>query len=163
MKKSKTRILLFGVTVLLLMSACLFNVTRNDDGTLRVETTLSADLIRTTLLAAANLPESTEVQIDLMDGYVQVHADQLKVNDQMVNDITFNLELTAADGKMQARIFNASYSGTPIPDEDLANYNEQIAQNLESAGAGVDNASLDSVQVTPDGVIMVWRVDASGN
>lgn len=163
MKSSKTRILLFGFAVLLLMSACLFNVSRNDDGTLRVETNLSAELIRTTLLAAANLPESTNVQVDLMDGYVQVHSDQLEVQGQTVNDVSFRLYLSAANGQLQVQISDASYSGNVIADEDVAQYNEQIAQSLQAATEQVDNASLDSVQVSPDGVLMIWRVDPSGN
>ena len=163
MKNKKNQILLFSMIVLLLMSACLFNVARNEDGTLRVETTLSAELIQSTLLAAANLPENTNVQVELMDGYVQVHSDQLEVEGQTFTDINFRLYMSASGGKLQAKISDASYSGTLIPDDSLSAINEQISEALATNMEGVENASLDSVQVTPDGVVMVWRLNPGGN
>ena len=79
MKNNRLRLIVFGLVMLLAINACLFNVGRNDDGTLRVETNLSAEMIRNTLLTTANLPGDTTVQVELKDGYIQVYSDQLFV------------------------------------------------------------------------------------
>jgi hypothetical protein len=163
MKNNKTRLLLFGIVMLLVMNACLFNLGRNDDGTLRVETNLSGELLRTTLLATANLSEDTNVQVELMDGYVQVYSSQLFVQGQMVNDVSFQLYMSAVNGQLQVNISNASYDGNAIPDEDLAEYNQQIADSLQAAAQQNDVATLDSVSISPDGVVMVWRIDPGTN
>lgn len=163
MNNNKRRLLMFAVVMLLVMNACLFNVGRNDDGTLRVETNLSAEIIRTTLLTAANLSNDTNLDVQLMDGYVQVYSSQLEVQGVIVQDVTFRLQMSASNGQLQVQISDASYSGNAIDDADLVQYNDQIAQSLQAAAQQNDVATLDSVSVTPESVLMVWRVDPSIN
>ena len=163
MNNNRVRLIVFGLVMLLAINACLFNVGRNDDGTLRVETNLTAEMIRTTLLTTANLPGDTTVQVELMDGYIQVYSDQLFVEGTIVKDVSFRLDMQVNNGLLDARISEASYSGNKIDDAQLAEYNQQISQSLQSAAQQNDRATLDSVSITPESVLMVWRVDASIN
>lgn len=163
MKNNRIRLLAFGLVMLLAINACLFNVGRNDDGTLRVETNLSAEMIRTTLLTTANLPGDTAVIVELKDGYIQVYSDQLYVQGAIVKDVSFRLDMQANNGQLEARISEASYSGNKIDTAQLEEYNSAISQSLQAAGQQNDRATLDSVSITPESVLMVWRVDTSIN
>lgn len=163
MKSNRTRLLVFGIVMLLVVNACLFNVGRNDDGTLRVETDLSAALIRTTLLATANLAEDTNLNVELMDGYIQITSDELTVQGVTVTDVSFRLDMSAVDGQLNVTVSDLSYSGNTLSDDQVQQYNDQIASALQEAAQSNDVATLDSVSITTDKVVMVWRVDPNIN
>ena len=67
------------------------------------------------------------------------------------------------NGLLDATISEASYSGNKIDPAQLAEYNNVISQSLQAAAQQNDRATLDSVSITPESVLMVWRVDASIN
>ena len=120
-------------------------------------------MIKNTLLTTANLPGDTTVLVELKDGYIQVYSDQLFVEGIIVKDVSFRLDLQVNNGLLEAVISEASFSGNKIDDAQLEQYNSVISQSLQAAGQQNDRATLDSVSITPESVLMVWRVDASIN
>ncbi len=158
------RTILIIFSVLLLTTAlvgCAFNVNRNDDGTLRVETNLPIELVRTVIENAANFSNVVNLQLEAKEGYILVTADEIEVQGITARDVSLHLELGASSGQMTAEITNVQVADNTFDDETFEPYNQMIAARLQEASQQYERASVDSVTVSPEGILVVWRVDAS--
>jgi len=141
------------------LSACTIHIDRNGDGSLRAETSMSAESIQKEIAWAIRDHKVKELSVDLKDGYVQVTGvKEMPVGDH-TDELSFKMTLGVQDGHLTATISDAEFNQNPIDGERVAEWNERVAQNLEKKGQNHPNSTLESVSVTPDGVTMVWRIE----
>jgi hypothetical protein len=141
------------------LSACSIHIDRNDDGSLRAETSMSAESIQKEIAFAIRDPKVKELTVDLKDGYMLVTGvKEMPVGDH-TDELSFRMTLGVNDGHLTATISDAKFNQNPIDGERVAEWNERIAQNLEKRGQNHPNSTLESVRVTPDGVTMAWRIE----
>ncbi len=114
------RLLVMGFLALMLLSCGLFNFSRNLDGTFRVETNLSLNVIQTMIENTAQFSDVVDMKLELRDGYIFVSAAQLDFQGVEARDVSFNLELGANNGQLTAAFTNVtiriSWSGWMAPD-----------------------------------------------
>ncbi len=151
------------VLVLLTMSCSFFNIDRGDDGSLRVETTLTMDLIQSALGLTTELEQVVNLQLEPRDGYIYAHADAFQLEGISGNNVSFHLELGASNGLLTAKITNVEANGLVIDSSLFEPYNQMVADQLNQFSEMTDRASLETVSVTPDGVKMVWLLNSSTN
>lgn len=154
------RMLLFLLVILsILISACKTNVSRNDDGTLNLESAISQQELQEAIGSAIADPLVTNVTASLQQGYVSVSADHQRLNDSSKTDtLSFRLDLSVANGQLIASITDAQLDGNLIEQSRVDNWNQTIANRLSNFGERSENATLQSVSITPEQVIMLWNV-----
>jgi len=54
-------------------------------------------------------------------------------------------------------------SGNMIDESAIESYNQMLTEELTKAGQQVDQAKLENVSVSPDGIKMVWLLGANGS
>jgi hypothetical protein len=159
-----TRLLVMGFLALMLLSCGLFNFSRNLDGTFRVETNLSLNVIQTMIENTAQFSDVVDMKLELRDGYIFVSAAQLDFQGVEARDVSFNLELGANNGQLTAAFTNVQVGNNAFDHEKIAAYNQMLAEGLAQGAQQTEQARLESVSVSPDGVKMVWQLDpATGN
>jgi len=157
----RRRTILLGLLLLAAVaaSACTIHIERNADGSLRAETTMSAESVQREIDLALADPLIQELVADLHDGYIRVAAVRKRLSGDETDELTFSLALGAEDGHLSATISDAKVNGVPIDEERVAVWNERIARNLEKGGQRNPNSALQSVTVDEDAVTMVWRIE----
>jgi hypothetical protein len=156
-KIKNTLFLLIAAAVML--SCGLFNLGRNEDGTYRVETTLPLSVIESAIKTSSELTNVLNLEMELREGYIYLHADSIQIEGTEATDVTMHLRLSAVNGKLSARMTNVEVSGLPVDESLFKEANEMLAQQLEEASQQAGKASLEDVSISPDGVHMVWRID----
>lgn len=156
----KTKIFSLILTALVLvLSACRTNVSRNDDGSLTVETAVSQQELQDAVSASIADPLIQELTVSLQSGYVLVTAQRQRLNDATKTDtMSFRLDLSVSNGQLNATISNALLDGKAIEQNRVDHWNETIASRLLILGKKNPNSSLQSVNVTPESVTMTWVV-----
>jgi len=154
-------ILVLAALVGLLLSACQANITRNEDGSLRVETSMTETALQTEITAALSDPLIQSVTVDLKSGYMLVSGVRKRLNSDQTDSLTFRLDLGVRDGFLTAVVSNALIDGVPVEAERVALWNERIANRLEKAGQRRANSSLQSVSINSEAVTLVWRVETA--
>ncbi|MBI3153324.1 MAG: hypothetical protein HYZ21_14405 [Chloroflexi bacterium] len=155
--KSKT---IFALLVLaLLTSACKADISRNDNGSFTVETTISQQELQEVISASIADPLVTNVTASLQSGYVFVTGDRQRLNDASKTDtLSFRLDLSVSNGQLAASVTDAQIDGVPIDQDRVDNWNQTIANRISNFGGRNENATLQSVNVTPEMVSMTWNV-----
>ncbi len=155
--KSKT---IFALLVLaLLTSACKADISRNDNGSFTVETTISQQELQEVISASIADPLVTNVTASLQSGYVLVTGDRQRLNDASKTDtLSFRLDLSVSNGQLAASVTDAQIDGVPIDQDRVDNWNQTIANRISNFGGRNENATLQSVDVTPEQVSMTWNV-----
>ncbi len=157
MKKRYT--LLLSLAVLMAVSlACAVSVDRNPDGSLSLETTLTETLIEETIVNSINDPAVQNVDVTLNDGYVTVTGERQREGSDAVDTYSFQFTLSVVDSQLQATITEGQVNGLPVSGDQLSEFNDRISDGLSQAGEQMENASLQSVSVEPDGIKMKWRL-----
>lgn len=147
------------VTLVLFVSACRANISRNEDGSLTVETTISQQELQAAITASIADPLVKELSVSLQSGYVLVTGERQRLNDASKTDnLTFRLDLGVSNGQLTATISNAQLDGVPLEQNRLDHWNQSIASRLVILGKKNPNGSLESVSVTPEAVSMTWKV-----
>jgi hypothetical protein len=142
-----------------LFSACRANVSRNDDGSLTVETTITQDELQTAITASIADPLITELNVSLESGYALVNGTRQRLNDPSKSDIlSFRLDLGVSNGQLTATISDAQLDGKPMDQDRIDHWNETIASRILIMGKKNPNSSLQSVNVTPEAVTMTWVI-----
>lgn len=154
-------ILILSTLMGLLLSACQANITRNPDGSLRVETSMTEASLQTEITAAIADPLIQSVTVDLQSGYILASGERKRLNSDQTDTLTFRLDLGVSDGHLTAVISNAQIDGVPVEQARVDLWNERIANRLTHAGQRRANSTLQSVTVSSDSVSMVWRVETS--
>ena len=161
MKRMKL-LLVVGILGLAMMACSLFNIARNDDGTLTIETTLPLQVIQTVLETSVNFTEIADLQLEPRDGYIFVSAASVQYQGFTARNVSFHLELGVQNGQLSALITNVSVSDNLFDESLFESVNQMIADRISEAAQENERAELVSVSVTQqDGVKMVWMVDAS--
>lgn len=159
MNKFSKRFSLLLIPLIFLLSACKTDVSRNDDGTLNVDTIISQSELQEVISSSIADPLVTNVTVTLQSGYVLVSADHQRLNDSSKTDtLSFRLDLSVSDNQLVASISNAQIDGIAIEQNRVDNWNQTIANRLSNWGGRSENASLQSVSVTPENVTMTWLV-----
>ncbi len=155
-KVLKTKSILV-IMLVLFTSACTRNISRNDDGSLTVETTISQQELQDVISNSIADPLVTNVTVSLQQGYVSVSADHQRLNDASKTDtLSFRLDLSVSNGQLAASITDAQIDGIAIEQNRVDNWNQTIANRLSNFGKRSEKATLQSVSITPEIVTMTW-------
>jgi hypothetical protein len=160
MKPTRWTLTLFALITLvsLALSACQANLSRNPDGSLRVETSMSEAALQTEITAALADPLIQSISVNLQTGYIDVSGNRKRLNSDQTDSLTFRLDLGASDGHLTAVVSNAQIDSITVDQGRVDLWNERIATRLAKAGQRRANSTLQSVTITTDSVSMVWRV-----
>ncbi len=157
MNKTSRTISILLVTLALLTSACKANVSRNDDGSLAVETTISQQELQEVISSSIADPLVTNVSVSLQQGYVSVSADHQRLNDASKTDtLSFRLDLSVNNGQLIASVTDAQIDGVALEQNRVDNWNQTIANRLSNFGTRSEKTTLQSVNITPEIITMTW-------
>ena len=149
-------LVLLGAVIL---SACKANVSRNDDGSVTVETSVTQEQLQEVISSAIADPLVQELTVTLQNGYVSVVGVRQRLNDTSKTDeMSFRLDLGVSNGELTASVSDAQIDGIAIEQNRVDNWNQSIANRISMIGGGNRNATLQSVSVTPEQVTMTWLV-----
>ncbi len=156
---SKQLVFLFLLGAVVL-SACKANVSRNDDGSVTVETSVTQEQLQEVISSSIADPLVQELTVSLQNGYVSVTGVRQRLNDTSKTDaMSFRLDLGVSNGELTASVSDAQIDGIAIEQNRVDNWNQTIANRLAMIGGGNRNATLQSVSVTPEQVTMIWLVN----
>ena len=147
------------VLLLFLTSACKANISRNNDGSLDVETSITQQELQDVISASIADPLIKELSASLQSGYVLVSGTRERLNDPGKTDtLSFRLDLGVSNGQLTTSISNAQLDGVPLDQDRVDHWNETIANRLSMVGTRNPNSTLKAVTITPDSVTMIWTV-----
>ncbi len=156
---STKRISLLLIALMFLLSACKANISRNADGSLDLETTLSQQQLQEAITASISDPLVKDVTVSLQSGYVLVSGSRERLNDASKTDaLSFRLDLGVNNGQLTASVSNAQLDGKPIQQNRVDNWNQTIANRIGIIGQKNPNSTLKAVSITPSAVTMTWKV-----
>ncbi len=159
MKTTAQRITILFIALIFLLSACKANLSRNADGSLDVETTLSQQQLQDAVTAAIADPLIKDITVSLQSGYVLVSGTRARLNDPSKTDtLNFRLDLGVSNGQPTASISNAQLDGKPIEQSRVDHWNQTIANRISILSQKNPNSALKSVSVTSAAVTMTWNV-----
>lgn len=159
MRQSIRNLPLMLIALSLLLGACRANISRNDDGSLAVETTISQQELQDAITASIADPLIQELTASLQPGYVLVTAERQRLNDAATTDtMSFRLDLSVSNGQLNVTISEAVIDGLAIEQSRVDHWNETIASRLLILGKKNPNSSLQSVNVSPEAVTIIWLV-----
>ena len=156
-----TTILILLTLASLLLSACQATISRNPDGSLRVETSMTGTALQSEIQAALSDPLIQSLTIDLQTGYILVSGVRKRLNSDQTDSLTFRLDLGVSGGHLTALVSDAQVDGVPVEAARVALWNERIANRLERAAQRHPNSTLQSVTVANNVVTMVFRVETA--
>jgi hypothetical protein len=160
MKRFKL-LLLVGVLAAATLACSLFNIVGSERGTLTVETILPLQVIQTTIENSADFSNIVDMQLEPRDGYIFVSAGSVEFQGFTARNVSLHLELGVRDGQLDARITNVNVSNNLFDETLFESANRLLAERLSEAAQQNERAELLSVDVTQDGVKMVWQIDTS--
>ncbi len=156
----KRSLLLFVLLLAALASACQRNISRSADGSLSLETSITAQALQEAISAAIADPLIKEISVSLQSGYVLVSGERQRLNDSSKTDmLSFRLDLGVSSGKLTASVSQATLDDQPLDQARIENWNATIAARLQKIGQNRANAVLQSVVITSDSVQMTWQVN----
>lgn len=159
MKTASKRTIILLTVLILLLSACKANISRNSDGSLDVETTISQQQLQDTVTAAIADPLVKDVTVSLQSGYVLVSGSRERLNDPGKTDaLSFRLDLGVSNGQLTASISSAQLEGVPLEQSRVDHWNQSLANRIANLGQRNPNSTLKSVSITPSTVTMMWNV-----
>ena len=159
MNKSIKRITTLLAALLLLTSACKANISRNDDGSVSIETSITQQELQEVISSSIADPLVQELTVSLQTGYVSVTGTRQRLNDASKTDtLGFRLDLSVSNSQLIASVSDAQIDGIAIDQSRVDNWNQTIANRLSNFGSGQRNATLQSVTITPEIVMLTWSV-----
>ena len=158
MKTYKLLTLMAAAT--LILGACKADFSRNNDGSLTMETAVTQEQIQETISSAIADPLIQDLTASLQNGYVSVSGTRQRLNDPGKTDtMSLRLDLGVSNGQLTASISDAQIDGVDIEQNRVDNWNQTIANRLSNFGGRSENATLQSVAITPEQVTMTWLVN----
>ena len=158
MKTNKLFIL--ATAIMLVLSACKADLSRNDDGTVTVETSITQEQLQEVISSAIADPLIQDLSVSLQNGYVSVTGTRQRLNDASKTDtMSFRLDLGVSNGELTASISDAQIDGIAIEQNRVDNWNQTIANRIAMIGGGNRNATLQSISIAPEQVTMTWLVE----
>lgn len=160
MKNKKLTILFVAlVPLVIFLSACRANISRDADGSLTVETTVGQPERQQAIAASLADPLIKELNVSLQPGSILVTGQRQRLNGANKSDtLTFRLDLGVSNDQLTATISNAQLDGAPVEQDRVDHWNQTIASRLIIFWKKRPNSTLESVTVTPQVVSMTWKV-----
>jgi hypothetical protein len=159
MKNTMKTIPVLLIALALLSGACKANIARNDDGSVTLETSITAQELQEVLDSSIADPLVQELTVTLQTGYVSVIGTRQRLNDASRTDtLSFRLDLSASNGQLIASVSDAQIDNTPIDQARVDNWNQTIANRLSNFGGANENAALQSVSITPQIITLMWNL-----
>jgi hypothetical protein len=159
MKHNIKKLSFLAAILLLSLSACKANISRNEDGTVTVETSVTQAQLQEVISSAIADPLVKSLTVSLQSGYVSVTGERQRLNDASKTDmLSFRLDLGVVNGELTASVTEAQIDGIAIEQNRVDNWNQTIANRLANFGSKNENAKLQSVSVTPEQVTMTWLI-----
>ncbi len=159
MKTISKRIVILSIALMFLLSACKASLSRNQDGSFDVGTTISQQQLQETITASLADPLVKEVTVSLQAGYVLVSGVRARLNDpNKIDTLTFRLDLGVSSGQLAASISNAQLDGKPVEQSRVDHWNQTLANRIALVAQKNPNSTLKSVSITPDAVTLTWNV-----
>lgn len=146
--------------MMVLLAGCQVGISRNTDGSLRVEAAMSEGQIAKEVERAISDPLVEQVSVDARQGYLYVEAERRRPGSEQRDSLSFHLTLGVKDGHLSAVVSDLNLSGFQVDDDRLEAWNQRLSENLERAGRERERSELVDVVVGPDDVTMVWRVES---
>ncbi|NJL95187.1 MAG: hypothetical protein HC915_16450 [Anaerolineae bacterium] len=142
----------------LTLSACNFEVDRNDDGSLSIIGTADEAAIIDAVQQSIQRPDLNDVQVDLRQGNLFVTAQRLATDGSPEAQLTFILTLGVVNGRLAATISDVQTMNLGAIDAArVAEWNARLSDRLERAGQRSVDTTLQAVRVTEEGIVMEWR------
>jgi len=143
-----------------LLSACRANISRNGNGSLTVDTSITQQELQDAITAGIADPLVKNVTATLQAGYISVSAARQRLNDASKSDtLTFQLDLGVSNGQLTATISNAKLDNQSLEQTRINNWNQTIANRISRIAQKRPNSSLQSVSITTSDVSMTWIVN----
>ena len=147
------------LALILLLSACQRNATRNGNGSVDVETSITQQELQEVINGGIADPLIQELTVSLQSGYILVSGTRQRLNDSSKSDtLSFQLDLSVRDGQLTATISNAQFDGFTVEQNRLELWNTTIANKITRIAQKSPNSALTSVSVKPSAVTMKWTV-----
>ena len=141
------------------LSACKANISRNNDGTLDVETSITQQQLQEVISSSIADPLIKELTVSLQSGYVQVSGTRERLNDASKTDtLSFRLDLGVSNGQLTSTISNAQLDGKPLEQNRVDHWNETIANRISKIASKNPNSTIKSVVITPEAVTLTLTV-----
>src|SRR5512133_3032766 len=158
--KNKTPIVsVLLVALVFFIGACRANISRNSDGSLSIETTVSQQELQDAISASIADPLVKNLTVSLQSGYILVTGQRQRLNDASKTDsLNFRLDLGVSNGQLTATVSDATLDGVPVEQSRVDHWNQTIASRLVIIAKKRPNASLKSVNITPETLTMTWSV-----
>ena len=156
------------LALVLLLSACQRNVTRNGDGSVDVETTITQQELQDAINASIADPLIKDLTVSLQSGYALVSGTREPLDDgtrnmvDSLNDptktdsLSFRLDLGMSNGQLTATISDAQFDGFTVEQNRISNWNTTIANRITRLAQKSPNTTLKSVIVTTSAITMTW-------
>jgi hypothetical protein len=155
--KTTQKISVSLLVLALLLSACQRNVTRNDDGSVDVETVITQQELQDAISASIADPLIQELTVSLQPGYILVSGTRERLNDPSKTDtLSFHLDLGVSNGQLTSTISDAQFDGFTVEQNRLDLWNTTIANRIARLAKKSPNSTLKSVTVTTSAVTMTW-------
>ena len=159
MKQNIKKLSVLAIILMLTLSACKANISRNDDGSLSVETSVTQAQLQEIISSSIADPLIKSLTVTLQQGYVSVIGERERLNNASKTDsMSFRLDLGVSNGELTASISDAQIDGVSIEQNRVDHWNQTIANRIANIGSRNENAQLQSVSITPEQVLMTWTV-----
>ncbi len=159
MKQNIKKLSVLAIILMLTLSACKANVSRNNDGSLSVETSVTQAQLQEIISSSIADPLIKSLTVTLQQGYVSVIGERERLNDASKTDtMSFRLDLGVSNGELTASISDAQIDGVSIEQNRVDHWNQTIANRIANIGSRNENAQLQSVSITPEQILMTWTV-----
>ena len=159
MKQNIKKLSVLAIILMLTLSACKANVSRNNDGSLSVETSVTQAQLQEIISSSIADPLIKSLTVTLQQGYVSVIGERERLNNASKTDsMSFRLDLGVSNGELTASISDAQIDGVSIEQNRVDHWNKTIANRIANIGSRNENAQLQSVSITPEQVLMTWTV-----
>ena len=143
----------------LLAGACSIDVSRNDDGSLQIETVLTEESLANELAKGIDDPNVISMDVDMKDGFALVTMEAKSEWGDGTDDISFKVEMFVVDGHLGVDVTEAVWNDIPIPQELTDIWNEELAKQLEEDAKEDPDSTLVAVELTENDLRMEFRVE----
>lgn len=154
--RTKKMLLTASLAVLAIAaSACTIDVERNTDGSLQINSLMTAEALETEF---ERDPKNEDVSVEIRDGFMLVDASGTERNgDEFA--VNFRVDVGLAGDTLAVDISDAFYNGWEIPSDIVEQWDDAIAAELTKAARNDPDATLVSVVADNGQIEMEWRVE----
>lgn len=151
------RMLMVGAlaALALVASACSLDIERNADGSLKIDSVLTAESF------AAELerdPRNNDTEISIQNGVMTMTVDGVEETGEAYV-ATLLVDLRVQDGRLVVDITDADYNGYEVPQWIVDAYNEAIERAIRVGAEDDPNTTLVSLDADNDQIVTEWRVE----